>query len=1018
VLNGLGTGQSGPGASKTVEFRYTYGPFGQITAERADTKVERSYFDYSGPLCAATTNSGAGNTKLKETNYTLDGLSRVKRETTRHIDVTGHGLGEPTITVEYEYDAYGNRNVVRDGLKRQTKRDFDALGRLRIESIYNDSRQPIRQTEYRFDDFGNMQQELTTTTNGRRGLYRSFVGSDLVEETTTIDGAWGSRRRFVLDHESRPIKIFPHGVDDEVVVRELDVAGRIRREILKLAGADVTEKTFEYDALGNMTQHAAVDKSQPRATAWDETKHFRFNALGHMTFAQNEIRDPDDHSSTARNGVVANVWIVRDSIGKARQEGLKLFNRDVDVTDRNHIVNAVYDGVGKIKSIEYDADIHTANRPSLTYGYDAGLRLQTIRVSSGMPVDRFAMKWSGDIVVQRKWFDENGNDGHVSNYSFDRLLRRYKVEHALGDVRLESRQWYRNGLPLWTRNVSWRKDGNRWIPNADDNLMAYPDNQCSNQPGARIGSGQYAVAEITTDSCFNTETAVRVMSRRGWDNVDETGVIGSRFSGSKLDGMGRALSQTNIAYSGEMDDDAAPSVTRRRIRRIGGRIAQEQKVEIGATSSLDWSVRAITDVTHSYEGLPLESGVRCEATVGNLDTSKFRRLCGSREYRFVSPPINRFPGLDKPFDAINVAGIWRVSELKQDQIAGMTANPPTAPGGPEMALYRSHYGAIGGPNNIKDEITHVSKYDIEYDLFARQVLLYDNHYLGPKAGGASRVGHRYLYDALDRLIYEDYQGLNIRADDITLAPTFYGYYGKSLIRERIEHPDYNDKSDRVYVYGPGSDLVYTARMGENWNAGSDPPIAHLALEDTGNSILSLYFKRGSDTAYHRLGGDIKNSKTRNYIKGEVDRSTRPVYPWWSAAVAAGASLDDDELKESFKQFSPQVRSSPFDQMVYGAGSGFMRSRTASWRTQEWVAQEATQAEWLQEAAQHRLIATGALVVAAVLSAGYGAVGLYCPGGRRSGCHELPGGGNSHQFIHRSHQQLWLVRKRARRRLDG
>ena len=193
VLNGLGTGQSGPGASKTVEFRYTYGPFGQITAERADTKVERSYFDYSGSLCAATTNSGAGNTKLKEINYTLDGLSRVKRETTRHINVTGHGLGEPTITVEYEYDAYGNRNVVRDGLKRQTKRDFDALGRLRIESIYNDSRQPIRQTEYRFDDFGNMQQELTTMTNGRRGLYRSFVGSDLVEETTTIDVRTGDK---------------------------------------------------------------------------------------------------------------------------------------------------------------------------------------------------------------------------------------------------------------------------------------------------------------------------------------------------------------------------------------------------------------------------------------------------------------------------------------------------------------------------------------------------------------------------------------------------------------------------------------------------------------------------------------------------------------------------------------------------------------------------------------------------------------------------------------------------------
>ena len=62
-------------------------------------------------------------------------------------------------------------------------------------------------------------------------------------------------------------------------------------------------------------------------------------------------------------------------------------------------------------------------------------------------------------------------------------------------------------------------------------------------------------------------------------------------------------------------------------------------------------------------------------------------------------------------------------------------------------------------------------------------------------------------------------------------------------------------------------------------------------------------------------------------------------------------------------------------MIYSEGSGFARSRTASWRTNEWVAEEITQAEWLAEAAHHRIIATGALVTAAILSAGYGTVGL-------------------------------------------
>lgn len=981
VINGLGTGQTGPGASQTVAFSYTYGPFGGVTAEKVGSKVERSYFDYTGSLCASTTASGAGNTPLKEIDYKLDGLSRVTSETTRHIDIAGHGLGEPTLTVEYRYGAHGNRNLVKDGLKRETRRHFDALGRLRVEEIFNDSGQQIRQQELRYDDFGNLWQELTTTTDGRRGIQRSFIGRHLIEETTTVDGAWASRRRFVLDYEARPIKIFPHGDDDEVLIRELDAIGQIRRETLTIAGADVAIKTFEYDALGNVTQLAAVDQSQPRIAPWDETKRYRYNGLGHLTFAQNEISDPRDPANNARNGVVSNVWIVRDSLGKARQEGIKLFDRDVAVTDRDHIVDAGYDAVGKIKSLDYDADINPANRPRLTYGYDAGLRLTTIGVTAGMPVDRFEMKYSGDYVMQRQWFDQSGNPGHITIYSFDRLLRRYKVEHTLNDERVESRQWYRNGLPIWTRNVSWRKDGNSWIPNADDNLMAYPQNQCNNQPGARLVGGQYAIAEITTDSCFNTENAVRVMARSGWDIVDETGVIGSHFSGTQRDAMGRVLSQTSINYAGEIDDDAAPSVARRRLRRIGGRIAQEQKVEIGAavtgliSSSLDWRVRAITDATHAYQGLPLVSGIRCDNAVGNLDAADFRRLCGTREYRFVQPPINRFPGADKPFDAINIAGIWRVSELKQDQIAGMTANPPTAPGGPEPALYRSRFGPIGGPNQLQDEITQVRKYDIEYDLFGRQVLLHDNHYLGPKAPGAGRVTHRYFYDALDRLIYEDYQGLDIRADDITYAPTFYGYYGKNLIRERIHHPDYNHVSDRVYVYGPGADLVYTARMGENWNGNSDPPIAHLVLEDVDNSILSLYYRRGTDSAYHRQGGEIRGFKVRNYIQGEVDRSTRSVFPWWNAAIAAGVTLDDDKLKESFKQFSPLVRSSPFDQMVYSAGSGFMRSRTASWRTEEWVAQEATQGEWLQEAAQHRLIATGALVAAAILSAGYGAVGF-------------------------------------------
>jgi|GEM_PF-4422930 len=943
----------GAGASQSVQFKYTYGPLGNVAAEQVNNKVERSYADYSGAICAESITT-AGGQVVKEVDFQLDGQSRVLRQTTRHLDIQNHGLGEPAMTVEFRYDEYGNRHIVRDGLKRETKRRFDALGRLRVEEVFNDVGQAVRLTETRYDDYGNPHFEMTLTNDGRRGVHRSFRDKHLIEETTTLDQEWRSRRKFVLDHEGRPLRIYPHGLDQEVNIREWDSVGRLKKETLSLAGQHIMEKTFSYDAFGNVTRLSAKDLSTPRISAWDETKIYRYNGLGERTLAQNRINDPRS-SSSARKGPVSNVWTIRDTLGHVREEGTFFFDRNTQGLDNDHVVRADFNALGKIQSLHYDDDIHRRNRVSLSFSYDDALRLNTITGTAGMLVNRFELKRSGDYVMRRQWFDAGSVAKHTSDYSYDRLLRRYKVEHTLGHKRLESRQWYRNGAVIWNRNVSWRWDtgNNRWIPNADDNLMDYPTQECSNDAGARIqgvASGR-AMAEVTGDSCFRNDQTVRVMSAAGWDVVEETGLFGSQFSGIYRDALGREKETLNLSYAGSEDDEAAPSVVRRRIRRVGGRIAQEQKVEIGATisgvftSSYDWGVRAITDVTHAYEGNPLLAGLQCENRVGAFDTSRLRRLCGTREYRFSQPPLPRFPGAGKPFDAINIAGIWRVSELRRDHLAAVS---PTRTSELEASLYKIRFNPLGGPKRISDHETNVDKYDIEYDLFGRQVFVRDNHYLGA-ATNTSVVTHRFLYDAMDRLIYEDYQGLNLSNDDITYAPTFYGYFGKDLIREYTFHPTQNDPSDRVFVYGAGADLVYTARMGSHWNPNYRPPIGYVVLEDLSNGIMSLYLQHGADRGHHFIQGEIKGSKVRNYIQG------------------ASAISGNPRRKEPFKQLGSQMRTSPFDQMTYAMGGGFRRSRTESWRATESVAVQLTQAEWMREAAQHQMVAAGAMLLALPVS---------------------------------------------------
>jgi PKD repeat protein len=945
---------NGHGNSQSIESKYTYGALGDLVQFQQGTRLERTYVDYAGATCASDVATSSGQV-FKQVDYTLDGLARITRATVRHKDIDGHGLGEPNQTLEFAYNAQGLRSLYRDGIKRATRFHYDALGRTRIEESFNDIDQQTQQKEVRYDNRGNPFNEFTLTDDGRRGLWRSFVSNQLVEETTTVDSAWRSRRRFVLDHQGRPIRIYPHGLDDEVIIRELDSTGRIKNETLSINGQHRTQKVFTYDALDNVTSLSATELSQTRDTAWDETKRYRFNGLGHLTHAQNAIQDPRS-SSAARNGVVSNVWSVRDTLGKARVEGTKLFDRGVNVTERENVVHADFDAKGQMTRVEYDDGIHRRNRPILLFDYDNGHRLKAIRGDAGLVINRFEFKHSGDFIKRRQWFDAGSRARHQTDYSFDRLLRPYKVAHRLDRVRLESRQWYRNGMPAWTSNVSYRFDGGHWIANADNNLLAYPENQCSGAPGARIqGTGRKAVAELTADSCFNADNNVRVMGQSGWDVVRQTGAVGSSFTGTLRDRLGREKQSTTTRYAGPTASRAAPSVTRRWVDRREGRIAKEQSVEIGAkvNSSLisgdtyEWGLRAITKHQHAYEGLPLFSGIVCDNQSAGLDTSTFRRLCATREYRFVEPPLDRFPGPNKPFDAINLSSDWSLEELKRDQLAGVTANPPTSPAGPDQARYEHRYGLLGGPVQVSDSITHVNKYNIEYDLFGRQVSVRDNHFLS--GAGPRQASHRFLYDAKDRLIYEDYTGVPLANDDITYAPTFYGYYGKDLVREHVFHPDNSEPSDRVYVYGPGSQLLYTARMGAHWNPNYQPPIAHVTLEDITKGNLSLYYQHGADRGYHEVIGEIAQSKVRHYITGV---SALPGVP---------------AIKEPYKQLSSQMRASPFEGMIYSTQSGFHRSRKASWRTHEWLAQEITVNEWLQQERIARMKFYGILAAPVVIA---------------------------------------------------
>ncbi len=344
---------------------------------------------------------GSSNPIVVASTYTHDTLGRIESMT--------NGVG---MTHRYHYDTLGRERAVREPRGHDvygtgetygvfSVRTYDALDHRVSETRYSYTPSPaLRGTDVRTETF----------------TYRE----DFLLDRTIGDGAGPrSLEAFAYDVTGQPVLHFPYGRSD----------GRAATTVYNERGQLFVERTLdgvirrrEVLAHGEPIVVEATAPTVPDigfADAVSTTRTFRYNGLGHLTFASVDEAGPT---------LPHNVLLRRNSRGQVIEER----------TSAGHEVRATYGSQGVRTALMYDGA--APDDPDLTFTHDDFGRLTQVTAAGGRALfaglNRIEYDHHGDKVTERRVTPQNGTAFFITRYRHDERGERMGIDHYQGGTQL------------------------------------------------------------------------------------------------------------------------------------------------------------------------------------------------------------------------------------------------------------------------------------------------------------------------------------------------------------------------------------------------------------------------------------------------------------------------------------------------------------------------------------------------------------------------------------------------------
>ncbi|MBA3531694.1 MAG: RHS repeat protein, partial [Ardenticatenales bacterium] len=256
--------------------------------------VTRTTFDQAGNRLTVT------NAADRTTYYEYDSLNRMV--------VMTDALGHPT---RYTYDAAGHRLTVTDAKGRVARSEYDRLGRLTrqianyVEGAGSDSDTNVT-TEYEYDALG--QRTLVRDALGAETRY----GYDAVGRTLIVTDALTHTTRYTYDALGNRLSE-TNGVD-ETTEFVYDQVGRLILVRDALAG----ETSYRYDAAGNQLRETDVMGIETRTT-YDALDRPLVVTQSYQDGVYDAAHPDEDVTTSYHYDAVGNRLSVTDTLGHVMQ---------------------------------------------------------------------------------------------------------------------------------------------------------------------------------------------------------------------------------------------------------------------------------------------------------------------------------------------------------------------------------------------------------------------------------------------------------------------------------------------------------------------------------------------------------------------------------------------------------------------------------------------------------------------------------------------------------------------------
>jgi RHS repeat-associated protein/fibro-slime domain-containing protein len=347
-------------------------------------------------------------------NYTYDASGRLKEvqlpEVFNPLGITGAISG--TVKYQYDYDAYGNRTLVRDPmdndlligtLNKETSFEYDEQNRqlkrtlpdgLEETFTYNSLGQQTRAvdfegrvTDFVYDTFGRLETKkyATIVANADAGTYDRIVTYtyDAYGRVTSVDDDGHGITNTVYDADGRVIQIeSPEGI----LNYSYDRLGRQTRtwsSVTTAATDAITDTQYTYDELGRLKtvevherNNVAVSPAEVTAYRYDKLGNldqvenpgnviadYDYDSLNRLTLLRHFADDGDDVYEPLIDTLLAEYDYTVRPDGK-RSQVVETDDQGITTT-----IDWVYDELGRLAEERFDAT-GTTDDFIARYGYD------------------------------------------------------------------------------------------------------------------------------------------------------------------------------------------------------------------------------------------------------------------------------------------------------------------------------------------------------------------------------------------------------------------------------------------------------------------------------------------------------------------------------------------------------------------------------------------------------------------------------------------------------------------------